>query len=106
MAIAAVIGLLIAASPRISLNWCALITAVAGFVIGLDSTQETLNGKAKLVAIFGSGVGIYFFSLYPVAFADYFSAKPWQKIGIRVLGSWLAASSLLVLALSLAPLKR
>lgn len=26
--------------------------------------------------------------------------KPWQRIGIRVFGSWIAASALLVLALA------
>lgn len=32
--------------------------------------------------------------------ADVFSKKPWQRVGLRILGSWLAASSLLVLALT------
>jgi hydrogenase/urease accessory protein HupE len=105
LASAAIIGLLIALSARVALPWCLLIGAVAGFILGLDSTQETYSGKEKFVALFGSGVGIYLFSLYPMGFADYFKKKPWQKIGVRVIGSWLAASSLLVLALSLSSIK-
>jgi hydrogenase/urease accessory protein HupE len=106
LASAATLGLLIALSLRVSLYWRLLIGAAAGFVLGLDSAQETLFGKDRFVALFGSGVGIYFFSLYPMGFADYFQKRPWQKIGVRVIGSWLAASSLLVLALSLSPIKQ
>ena len=28
--------------------------------------------------------------------------RPWQRIGVRILGSWIAASAILVLALRLA----
>ena len=45
--------------------------------------------------------GIYLLLLYPIALADYFNKKAWQKIGIRIIGPWVAASSLLVLTLSL-----
>jgi F0F1-type ATP synthase assembly protein I len=38
-----------------------------------------------------------------MGFADYFNKKPWQLIGLRVLGSWLAASALMVLALLFVP---
>jgi urease accessory protein len=105
LAIAMAIGLLIAISPRVSLYWCSVIAAVTGFFLGFDSTQEFLFGKEKFIALFGSGVGIYFFSLFPMGLADYFRKKPWQKIGVRVIGSWLAASSLLVLALSFSSLR-
>lgn len=97
---AAIIGLLIAASPRIPMYWYSVIGAVAGFSLGFDSAQETLSGKDKFIALFGSGVGIYFISLYPIGFAEYCNKKHWLRIGVRVLGSWIAASSLLVLALS------
>ncbi len=97
----AVMGLLIALSPRLILLWCCIIGAICGLLLGVDSTQETLTGEAKFVALFGSGVGIYFFSLYPMAFADFFNKAHWKKIIIRVMGSWLAASSFLVLALAL-----
>jgi hydrogenase/urease accessory protein HupE len=100
---AAIIGLLIAASPPIPLYCYAIIGVVAGFSLGLDSAQETLSGKEKFFGLFGSAVGIYFFSMYPIAFSEYCSRKTWQKIGVRVIGSWVAASALLVLALSMSP---
>jgi len=33
--------------------------------------------------------------------AEYLQKKSWGKIGIRILGSWIAASAILVLALAL-----
>lgn len=98
---AAVIGILVALSPRLILPWCTIVAAICGLLLGIDSTQESLSGEAKFVTLFGSGAGIYFFSLYPMALADYFNKVHWQQIIIRVMGSWLAASALLVLALSL-----
>jgi urease accessory protein len=97
----AIMGLLIALSPNLSVLWCSVFAAICGLMLGVDSTQETLSGEAKFVALFGSGVGIYFFSLYPMALADFFNKVHWKKIIIRIIGSWLAASSFLVLALAL-----
>ena len=101
LALSAAVGLLVAISPQMALLWCVVIALLAGLFLGIDSAQEELSGKDKLVTLFGSGVAIYFLALYPLALADYFNKKAWQKIGIRIIGSWIAASSLLVLALSL-----
>jgi len=97
---AAIIGLLLASNLSIGLYFSAIIAALVGLLVGIDSAQETLSGTVKLVTLFGSGVGINLLLLYSMGFADYFNKKPWQKIGVRVIGSWVAASSLLVLALS------
>jgi len=97
---AALIGLLIATSPVVGIFWSSLVAVTAGFFLGADSTQEALLGKEKLFTLLGSGVAIYFLLLYPMALADHFKKKEWHKIGIRVIGSWLAASALLVLSLS------
>lgn len=103
LVLSAVIGLVIAIAPKLPLLWCGFIALVAGFLLGIDSAQEALSGEDKFVSLFGSGVAIYFLVLYPMALADYLNKKAWQKIGIRIVGSWVASSSLLVLALSFAP---
>lgn len=95
-----VVGLLVAASPTIGAHGCSLIGALAGAVVGLDSAQEALSGRAKLVALIGSAVGIHLILFYPMAFADYFDKKPWQRTAVRIIGSWVAASAILALALS------
>ena len=97
----AIIGLLIAVNLRIPMFLCLLVAALTGFLIGLDSPQDVLAGKAKFFSLLGSGLGICFLFLYPLAFADYFSDRNWQKIGVRIVGSWVAASAVLVLALAL-----
>jgi len=102
---ATIIGLLVAANLRLPVYWCAIAGALTGLVIGLDSAQETLFGRDKMVALFGSGVGSYLLMLYPMGFTDHFNNKPWQKIGVRIIASWLAASSFLVLSLSLSSVK-
>ena len=100
LALSAAIGLVVATSPQLALLWCVVIALLAGSFLGIDSAQEELSGKEKLVTLFGSGVAIYFLVLFPMALAEHFRKKVWQKIGIRIVGSWVAASSLLVLALS------
>jgi urease accessory protein len=103
---AASAGLLVAADPRLPGLGCLVISVVSGLLIGLDSPQQELAGKERFAALFGSGIGIYLLVLYAVALADAFRKRHWQRVGVRVIGSWLAASALLVLALSLAPDRR
>jgi hydrogenase/urease accessory protein HupE len=105
MAAAAAVGILVAASPRFPLYLYVLIGAAAGFSLGFDSSQETLFGRDKFVALAGTAVGIYFFSLYPISLAEFCNKKPWLKVGVRVVGSWVAASALLVLALAFTSVK-
>jgi hydrogenase/urease accessory protein HupE len=100
LCIAAVTGILIAISPVVGLLGCSLIAAFVGFSLGADSGQVTMSGKEKLATLFGSGVGIYLLVLYPMGLVDRFNDKAWQKIGVRVIGSWVAAASFMVLALS------
>ncbi|MBT8345672.1 MAG: HupE/UreJ family protein [Desulfofustis sp.] len=103
LGVAAVIGLLIAANLRIPFILCFILAALTGFLLGFDSTQTVLVGDAKFFSLLGSGLGLCFLFLYPLAFADYFGDRNWQKIGVRIVGSWVAASAILVLALSLHP---
>ncbi len=82
---------------------CLLVAALSGFLLGLDSAQDVMVGKAKFFSLLGSGLGVCFLFTYALAFADYFGDRNWQKIGVRIVGSWVAASAILVLALSMQP---
>ncbi len=81
---------------------CPLIAAVTGFFIGADSVQENLAGTDRLLALVGSGVGACLLLVYLMGMADYLAKKAWQQVGGRVIGSWVSASSLMVLVLSFA----
>jgi urease accessory protein len=103
LAMAALIGLLVAWSRPLPLPVNVGAALVVGVLIGVDSAQDELVGRARIAALLGSGVAVYLLVLYALVFADYFSRHAWQRIGLRIVGSWAAAASLLVLALNLAP---
>ena len=98
---AGAIGLLVALNPHIPVFLRSLGSAFFGLLIGIDSGQADLVGPPLLASLIGTGLGMCIFLLCTMSFADYFKAKHWQKIGIRIIGSWIAASALLVLSLSL-----
>jgi hydrogenase/urease accessory protein HupE len=97
---AAVMGLLIACNASPGRLVCACSAAVTGIMVAADSAPEGLTGSSRLLALLGTGLGMLLLCLYAMGFADYFNARVWQQVGVRVVGSWLAACSLLVLALS------
>lgn len=96
---AATVGLLVLSRLTVPQAVYIVVAMVLGFMVGLDSAQDELNAKAKLVSLFGSGVGIYFLMLYAMALSESLSKKTWQIIVVRVMASWITASALMVLAL-------
>jgi len=97
---AVVIGLLIISGISVPQVFYIFMGISAGFIVGLDSAQEALADKAKILSLFGSGVGIYFLLLYAMAISESLSVRHWQVIAVRVIASWLSASAMMVLALS------
>lgn len=93
------IGLLIAVSPRLPVVWCAIAAAFTGLAVSYDSAQQAQTVITKISALLGVGVGLVVVPLVAMEFADVFRTKTWQRISIRILGSWIAASAFLVLAL-------
>ena len=99
---AAVTGALVALDRQLPLPVCVLLAVALGLMIGFDSAQPQLSGRSWLAALLGTGIAVYLLLLYAMVFADWFGKRSWQRIGLRVLGSWAAASSLLVLSLAFA----
>jgi len=97
------IALLVVLAVRLPSAFLMLLGLSGGVLLGLDSVQAELQGTARHVALFGSAVALYLLLLYPMALAERFSLHPWLRVGVRIIGSWIAASALLVLALLLAP---
>lgn len=100
---AAIIGLMIATNLAPGLFWRSLIVASTGFAVGMDSPQELISTQDKLTGLTGCSIGITLLFFLALALAAWFSDEEWERIGIRILGSWIAASSLLTLALSFSP---
>jgi hydrogenase/urease accessory protein HupE len=101
LSFAAFAGGIMALARPLPLSLAVILCAGVGLFLGLDSIQESLQGAEKLVALLGSWVGISFFVLYPAILAGYSQKTTWSKLGLRVLGSWISAASLLVMALQL-----
>lgn len=98
---ALIAGLLVALGRPIPGMAAAALTGLAGIGIGVDSMPEPLTRKETWLALAGTGLGAVLILSYVGGVAAWLR-QPWQRIGIRVAGSWTAASALLVLALALA----
>jgi urease accessory protein len=77
------------------------LAAVMGAAIGLDSPPEVISYQDAVIMLIGTGLGA------PIALAFLIEiaarmARDWQLIGVRVLGSWTAASALLAIAVRFA----
>jgi urease accessory protein len=70
----------------------------AGVALGLDSWPEPMGSRDTALAVAGLCVGVGLIALV-VAGTALTLHKAWQRLGIRIVGSWIAAASVLVLAL-------
>ncbi len=98
--LAMLLGVLVAVRPSLPRSVCMLLSIISGFVLGMDSIPETSGLGKLIVTLFSTTTGLGIALLIVIGWGDYFT-RDWQKIGIRVIGSWIAASALLVFTLSL-----
>ena len=74
------------------------VAACLGVLVGLDSTPDGLAGSQLWMSLAGTWLTILLaigalFVLCEIA------SRPWQRIALRVVASWMAASALIVVAL-------
>jgi urease accessory protein len=93
-------GVVAAARPLPALA-SAPLAAVSGIALGLDSPPQTISLAAGIAMLIGTGLGACL-TLAVVAVGCGCLDRDWQRIGVRILGSWTAASATLVLALRFA----
>ena len=94
-------GVIVAA--RIPLKRGALLSlfAASGFVLGWDSGQDPSTPWVLFKLLLGAWIGLAVTLLNLANYAAMCPKRPWIKIGVRVLGSWVVASSILFLAFTL-----
>jgi urease accessory protein len=97
----AIAGVLVAAALRLPLPLLGSLAAVMGAAIGLDSPPETISLDAAIAMLIGTGLGALI-TLFLVVAAVTWLRHDWQQVGVRVLGSWTAASALLAIAVRFA----
>lgn len=82
------------------------VAAAAGLAIGLDSATAATGIRDKALGIVGVTTGVMYLTIVIAGFTISFE-KHWQRIAVRVAGSWIFAVSMLVLAQTIAgPAKR
>lgn len=96
LVLGALLGLSVAVQLRVPIAAAVVVAALLGLVVGLGTdVQEIPAGEEKLFqggALLGAGLGLLCFAVWLES-----AKRPWQKIVVRVLGSWTAAASLIVL---------
>jgi urease accessory protein len=97
-ALAFVAGLLVALELTFGVAIFMALSAAAGVGIGFDSTPDGGQHREMWLALAGTAIGGMLLLSYVGGFASC-CVRPWQRIGIRVAGSWIAASAGIVLAL-------
>jgi urease accessory protein len=94
------LGALVIADAKLSLSAMTALAALLGFVHGyLNGTGMGQSGFA-VVAVLGLTSAVFVLIVLAAAFVVQLQAN-WARIAVRVAGSWIAASGLLMLGWSL-----
>ena len=100
LGLATIIGLLVALArplPR-SIGW--LLGGAVGLSLGLDSPPDAIPLTQAYVTMLGTALGAAIILLALVQVTSRLR-RDWQRIGMRIFGSWIAASAILMLAFRL-----
>jgi urease accessory protein len=100
LALAAASGLVVASGGIVPLPAAGLLAACLALAIQFDSVPALISRTDTLVALSGTAVGASA-AMVVVACAAGMLRHGWQRIGMRIAGSWVAAATLLVLVLRL-----
>ena len=77
-----------------------LLAAIAGTALALDSPPQAVTLATAYATLAGTAIGACAMLFVAASIASYANAN-WQRLGMRILGSWIAASAMLVLAVQL-----
>jgi len=77
-----------------------LLAGAVGLAVALDSPPETISLRDANLALLGTAIGAVLVLLAVLQVATRLT-RGWQRIGARIVGSWIAATAILVLALRL-----
>jgi hypothetical protein len=97
----AISGVLVAAALPLPLWLVGALAAAMGLAIGLDSPPDVISLEEATFMLIGTGAGAMLALAVVVAIAGRM-VRDWQRIAVRVLGSWAAASALLAIAVRFA----
>jgi urease accessory protein len=94
-------GFLVALARPLPPALGALLATAIGLALALDSPPEAITLREANLALIGTALGAAIVLLALVQGTSRLR-RDWQRIGARIVGSWIAASAILVLALRVA----
>lgn len=97
-AFALITGLLVALARPVPGAAGCVIAVLAGFGIALNSPPDAVTLSEANRMLLGTGIGAAMLLIATAAIATRLTPG-WPRVAARVLGSWIAASAILVLAL-------
>lgn len=100
LAAAASAGLLVALGRPLPRSAGVLLAAAGGLALALDSPPEAISLRDANLSLLGTAIGAVIVLLALLQVTTRLT-RAWQRIGARIVGSWIAASAILVLALRL-----
>jgi urease accessory protein len=101
LASAAINGAAVALARPLPQVLGAALAAATGLALALDSPPDAISLLEANLALLGTAAGAVALLSAAVAISARLG-RDWQRIGVRVLGAWIAASAILVLTLRLA----
>jgi len=99
--LALIAGLLVALEKPPSALVGGIFFAIAALALGLDSAVETGTDVQIAKTLLGTWTGLVLVVADIAFYISLFTKWKWQKIGIRVAGSWITAASFMILAFAL-----
>ena len=103
LSLAFLCGLLVAAQRPPPVIALAVLAAAIALLVGMDSGVTGLERRETFAALLGCWLGATLLLLVVAGVAE-LAQLAWQRVALRVVGSWTAASAVLVLALALRPI--
>ena len=80
----------------------ALIAAITGLLVGMDSGVTGLDRRETFAALLGCWLGAVLLLVFIAGIAE-MAQQAWQRVALRIIGSWTTACAVLVLALAFRP---
>lgn len=94
------LGALLAVQEKIPLAAVDVLALAFGFFHGFLNGTTVADADLGIAGLLGIGVAVFGLTAFLSAFAASVT-KEWMKIGVRVAGSWIAATALLMVAWAL-----
>lgn len=100
-ALALVAAALVAWEKAVPLSVLRGLFLAGGLLIGLDSAVEEGTTAVVLKALLGTALMAAFVAFDVIYYGAQARTRPWLRVGVRVLGSWIVAVAVLMLAFAL-----